>query len=77
MNMLLIICCLIIFSIQVAIDVSIPESLGGLGGEAIYIDTEGSFIIERVADIAKATSQHCHRLANGKISLFYSEGLFH
>ena len=50
-------------SIQLAVDVSIPEELGGAGGEAVYIDTEGSFIIERVVDIAKATADHCRRMA--------------
>jgi RecA/RadA recombinase len=58
------------FSIQIAVDATIPETLGGVGGEAVYIDTEGSFIIERVADIAKATSEHCRRMAkqDGSIS---------
>ncbi|KAK7089012.1 DNA repair protein RAD51 homolog 3-like isoform X1 [Littorina saxatilis] len=49
--------------IQLAVDASIPEELGGAGGEAVYIDTEGSFIVERVADIAMATADHCHRMA--------------
>lgn len=44
-------------------DASIPEELGGAGGEAVYIDTEGSFIVERVADIAKATADHCRCMA--------------
>ncbi|XP_076435175.1 DNA repair protein RAD51 homolog 3-like [Babylonia areolata] len=51
--------------IQIAVDASIPEQLGGAGGEAVYIDTEGSFIIERVVDIAKATAEHCQRIAEG------------
>ncbi|KAK7485386.1 hypothetical protein BaRGS_00023334 [Batillaria attramentaria] len=49
--------------IQLAVDVSIPEELGGAGGEAVYIDTEGSFIIERVVDVATATADHCRRMA--------------
>jgi len=32
-------------------------------GQAIFIDTEGSFIIERVVDIAEATVKHCQRIA--------------
>lgn len=48
---------------QLAVDTHIPESLGGLGGEAVYIDTEGSFIVERVIDIAEATVQHCQIIA--------------
>lgn len=51
------------FSIQLVVDASIPEELGGAGGEAVYVDTEGSFIIERVVDIAQATVEHCHLMA--------------
>ncbi|KAL8560047.1 hypothetical protein ACOMHN_041516 [Nucella lapillus] len=51
--------------IQLAVDASIPEDLGGAGGGAVYIDTEGSFLIERVVDVAKATVDHCQRLAAG------------
>ena len=51
-----------ICSMQVAVDVQIPEHFGGLQGEAVYIDTEGSFIVERLMDIAKATVDHCQEL---------------
>ena len=37
---------------QLAVDVQIPEVLGGNGGEAIYIDTEGSFMVSIVLSIA-------------------------
>jgi len=43
---------------QLAVDVQIPDEFGGLNGEAIYIDTEGSFIVERVVDIAEAAIKH-------------------
>lgn len=43
---------------QLAVDVQIPDEFGGLNGEAIYIDTEGSFIVERVVDIADAAVKH-------------------
>ncbi|XP_078363127.1 DNA repair protein RAD51 homolog 3-like [Oculina patagonica] len=43
---------------QLAVDVQIPDEFGGLNGEAIYIDTEGSFIVERVVDIAEAALKH-------------------
>ena len=39
--------------IQLAINVQIPVDYGGLGGKAIYIDTEGSFMVERVYQIAE------------------------
>ncbi|CAN1345992.1 DNA repair protein RAD51 homolog 3 [Linum perenne] len=35
----------------------IPPSCGGLGGKAIYIDTEGSFMVERVLQIAEACTE--------------------
>ncbi|KAL7158523.1 hypothetical protein ABFS83_02G149400 [Erythranthe nasuta] len=40
--------------IQLAVNVQIPADYGGLGGKAIYIDTEGSFMVERALQIAKA-----------------------
>ncbi|XP_041349752.1 DNA repair protein RAD51 homolog 3-like [Gigantopelta aegis] len=49
---------------QLCVDVQIRECFGGLGGEAVYIDTEGSFIVERLADIARATTQHCQHIAS-------------
>lgn len=39
--------------------------VAGAEGEAIYIDTEGSFIIERVAEIAEAAVRHI------QVGLFY------
>ncbi|MCL7041292.1 hypothetical protein MKW94_029726 [Papaver nudicaule] len=40
--------------IQLAVNVQIPVAYGGLGGKAVYIDTEGSFMVERVYQIAEA-----------------------
>ncbi|KAL3027010.1 hypothetical protein AAZX31_03G024600 [Glycine max] len=52
--------------IQLAVNVQIPQEYGGLGGKAIYI--EGSFMVERVLQIAEACiedmaeySQHFHK----------------
>lgn len=50
--------------IQLAVDVQIPAAFGGLGASAVYIDTEGSFMIERVVDIADACIRHLNKLAN-------------
>ena len=52
--------------IQLALNVQIPEVFNGLGGEAIYIDTEGSFMVERVAEMASEISNHLHKLARGQ-----------
>ncbi len=49
--------------IQLAINVQIPELFNGIGGEAIYLDTEGSFMVERVAEMAQEVSQHLLKLA--------------
>ncbi|XP_019401260.1 PREDICTED: DNA repair protein RAD51 homolog 3 isoform X2 [Crocodylus porosus] len=51
---------------QLAVDVQIPECFGGLAGEAVYIDTEGSFMVERVVDIATACVQHCQLIAEAQ-----------
>ena len=32
-------------AMQLCVDVQIPEAFQGVGGEAIYIDTEGSFMV--------------------------------
>ena len=52
--------------IQLALNVQIPEVFNGLGGEAVYIDTEGSFMVERVAEMATELSNHLHKLARGQ-----------
>uniref|UniRef100_A0A8D3ANX9 DNA repair protein RAD51 homolog 3 n=1 Tax=Scophthalmus maximus TaxID=52904 RepID=A0A8D3ANX9_SCOMX len=35
---------------------------GGVEGQAIYIDTEGSFLLQRVVDVAAAAVRHCSLL---------------
>lgn len=44
-------------------DVQIPQCFGGVEGQVVYIDTEGSFLLQRVVDIAVATVRHCSLLA--------------
>lgn len=34
-------------AMQLAVNVQIPEIFGGNGGEAIYIDTEGGFMVRK------------------------------
>lgn len=48
---------------QLAVDVQIPECFGGVAGEAVFIDTEGSFMVDRAADIAAACVRHCQLIA--------------
>ncbi|CAL8318953.1 unnamed protein product [Merluccius merluccius] len=45
--------------LQLCVDVQIPECFGGLGGEAVFVDTEGSLVVQRVVDLAHAAVQHC------------------
>ncbi|XP_062870282.1 DNA repair protein RAD51 homolog 3 isoform X2 [Trichomycterus rosablanca] len=49
--------------LQLAVDVQIPACFGGLGGKALFIDTEGSFVVQRVVDMAEAAVEHCALLA--------------
>jgi DNA repair protein RadA len=39
---------------QLAVNVQLPKEQGGLGGKAIFIDTEQTFRPERIIDMAKA-----------------------
>ncbi|KAG6545859.1 hypothetical protein Mapa_012820 [Marchantia paleacea] len=40
--------------IQLVVNVQIPAELGGMGGHAIYIDTEGSFMVERAVQMIES-----------------------
>jgi RAD51-like protein 2 len=48
-------------AMQLAVNVQIPQELGGCGGECLYIDTEGSFFVERLEQIAHATIDTIHQ----------------
>ncbi|PNI58113.1 RAD51C isoform 1, partial [Pan troglodytes] len=48
---------------QLAVDVQIPECFGGVAGEAVFIDTEGSFMVDRVVDLATACIEHLQLIA--------------
>ncbi|XP_056130902.1 DNA repair protein RAD51 homolog 3 [Lampris incognitus] len=52
--------------LQLAIDVQIPTCFGGLGGQVVFLDTEGSFIVQRLVDLAQAAVQHCSLLAKDR-----------
>jgi len=49
---------------QLSVDVQIPACFGGNAGHAVYIDTEGSFVVDRLVDIIQATIKHCHFIAS-------------
>uniref|UniRef100_A0A8C4RA12 DNA repair protein RAD51 homolog 3 n=1 Tax=Eptatretus burgeri TaxID=7764 RepID=A0A8C4RA12_EPTBU len=52
--------------LQLAVDIQIPGCFGGLGGQAAYLDTEGSFMPERLQQMSEAVITHCSRLASTK-----------
>jgi RAD51-like protein 2 len=45
-------------AVQLSVSVQIPREFGGVDGEAVYIDTEGSFMAERASDVAAACARH-------------------
>uniref|UniRef100_A0AAQ6ADR2 DNA repair protein RAD51 homolog 3 n=1 Tax=Amphiprion ocellaris TaxID=80972 RepID=A0AAQ6ADR2_AMPOC len=49
--------------LQLAVDVQVPQCFGGVEGHVIYVDTEGSFLLQRVVDMAAAAVRHCSLLA--------------
>uniref|UniRef100_A0A2K6GB27 DNA repair protein RAD51 homolog 3 n=1 Tax=Propithecus coquereli TaxID=379532 RepID=A0A2K6GB27_PROCO len=73
--------------IQLAVDVQIPECFGGVAGEAVFIDTEGSFMVDRVVDLATACIQHLQlvagthvregKLANDPFFFLYNKSKLH
>ncbi|MEM2874341.1 MAG: DNA repair and recombination protein RadA [Candidatus Nanoarchaeia archaeon] len=58
---------------QLAINVQLPKEQGGLGGQVIFIDTEGTFRPERIVQIAKAAGiDPIRALQNIKVARAYS-----
>ena len=53
-------------AIQLAMDVGIPPYLGGVDGEAVYIDSEGSFMPQRAKEIAEGLASHITSLSRRK-----------
>ncbi|XP_062967856.1 DNA repair protein RAD51 homolog 3 isoform X4 [Cynocephalus volans] len=60
---------------QLAVDVQIPECFGGVAGEAVFIDTEGSFMVDRVVDLATACIQHLHLTAGTHVGEEHQKAL--
>ncbi|XP_047443374.1 DNA repair protein RAD51 homolog 3 isoform X2 [Mugil cephalus] len=49
--------------LQLAVDVQVPQCFGGVEGQAVYVDTEGGFVLQRLVDVATAAVRHCSLLA--------------
>jgi len=52
--------------LQLAVDVTIPAAFGGIDGDCLYIDTEGSFAVDRVLDMTEAVLCHLDRVAHSR-----------
>jgi len=52
--------------IQLAINVQLPVEFSGLDGEAVYIDSEGSFSKERFSDMAQGFLQHLRKVSQAR-----------
>lgn len=50
-------------AMQVCVDARLPAAYGGVQGEAVYIDSEGSFSPERCLDMAESLVKHVQRSA--------------
>ncbi|CDW73853.1 dna repair protein rad51 homolog 3 [Stylonychia lemnae] len=42
---------------QLCLNVQLPKELGGVDGEALYVDTHGDFALERMTEMAKSLRQ--------------------
>ncbi|KAH7422017.1 hypothetical protein KP509_13G086400 [Ceratopteris richardii] len=56
---------------QLAINVQIPKEADGVGGKVVYIDTEGSFMVERALQMANGCVAHLHSLSLSSLSSEY------
>jgi DNA repair protein RadA len=58
---------------QLAVSVQIPKEKGGVGGVAVYIDTENTFRPERIVQIAEGLGMDSKKaLANVKVARAYN-----
>jgi RAD51-like protein 2 len=55
-------------AMQLALDVQIPAVFRGCGGEAVYIDTEGSCLPSRLATMAESVAKHLQQIAKSSAS---------
>jgi len=53
-------------AMQLSVDIQLPELFGGLAGEAVYVDTEGSFMVERCLNLADAAVKHVQALGRSQ-----------
>ncbi|BHF60761.1 DNA repair protein rad51c [Sparganum proliferum] len=49
------------FCLQTCLTVQLPKWCSGLSGEAVFIDTEGSFMTKRLFQMAESLADHCNK----------------
>mmetsp|Transcript_37328 Transcript_37328/g.49181 ORF Transcript_37328/g.49181 Transcript_37328/m.49181 type:complete len:460 (+) Transcript_37328:49-1428(+) len=54
------------FGIQLAVDAQLPSWVSGVEGKTVYIDTEGSFMVERAVQVAEGFVHHLNRIAKSR-----------
>lgn len=54
-------------AMQLCVNASVPEQFGGVCGQAVYIDTEGSFSPERCQSMANALTEHVQKSTRGVV----------
>lgn len=55
--------------LQACVSVQLPSSVGGVGGEAVFIDTEGSFTVGRLKDMATSAVHHVQTIGSDCVDL--------
>ena len=55
-------------AMQLALDVQIPTVFRGCGGEAVYIDTEGSCLPSRLSVMASTLVKHLQQIARTAVT---------
>ncbi|CAL4171815.1 unnamed protein product [Meganyctiphanes norvegica] len=63
--------------LQACVSVQLPHTVGGVQGEAVYIDTEGSFTVGRLKDMSEHAVQHIQSVAQNKeeVATFSVDGI--
>nr|XP_045581234.1 DNA repair protein RAD51 homolog 3-like [Procambarus clarkii]XP_045581235.1 DNA repair protein RAD51 homolog 3-like [Procambarus clarkii] len=55
--------------LQACVSVQLPSSVGGVGGEAVFLDTEGSFTAGRLKDMAASAVHHVQTIGGTKVDV--------
>ncbi|KAI2493435.1 RAD51-like protein [Fragilaria crotonensis] len=56
-------------AMQLCVNANLPHQVGGTCGQAVYIDTEGSFSPERCQSMAEGLVRHVHKSTRGRAEI--------